>query len=148
MTDNDIELEIKVITKFLNSAKRDRYVSFVQNGKNRPKFLKDLSKTDFLNQNLFESMNGNESEIIKNRIKSIGNINDCYVISENKNIDQKRMSIESALTETIGADQGTLLVFGNAEIVYSESEGFNNRWISKKKKINGTEEQEARNHRC
>ena len=132
MIDSEIDLEIKVITKFLNSAKRDRYVNFVQNGKNRPKFLKDLSKSDFLNQNLFESVDGNESEIIKNRIKSIGNINDCYVISENKNIDQKRMSIDNALIETIGADQGTLLVFGNAEIVYSEAEGFNNRWISKK----------------
>jgi hypothetical protein len=133
MTDNEIDLEIKVITKFLNSAKRDRYVNFIQNEKNRPKFLKDLSKSDFLNQNLFESLDGNESEIIKDRIKSIGNIKDCYVISENKNIDQKRMSIDNALIETIGADQGTLLVFGNAEIVYSEAEGFNNRWISKRK---------------
>ena len=102
MTDNEIELEIKVIIKFLNSAKRDRYVNFIKNK--------------------------------KDRIKSIGNIKDCYVISENKNIDQKRMSIENALIETIGADQGTLLVFGNAEIVYSEAEGFNNRWISKKRK--------------
>ena len=134
MNDSEIDLEIKVITKFLNSAKRDRYVNFVQNGKTRPKFLKDLSKSDFLNQNLFESVDGNESDIIKDRIKSIENIKDCYVISENKNIDQKRMSIENALTEAIGADEGTLLVFGNAEIVYSEAEGFNNRWISKKKK--------------
>lgn len=38
---------------------------------------------------------------------------------------------QTALTETIGADQGTLLVFGDAEILYSEAEGFNNRWISK-----------------
>jgi hypothetical protein len=134
MNNNELELEIKVITKFLNSAKRDRYVNFIQTEKNRPKFLKDLSKSDFLNQNLFESVDGNESEIIKDRIKSIGNIKDCYAISENKNIDKKRMSIENALIETIGADEGTLLVFGNAEIVYSEAEGLNNRWISKKKK--------------
>ena len=134
MNDNEIELEIKVITKFLNSAKRDRYVNFIKNKKNRLKFLNDLSNVDFLNQELFEKVDGNESEIIKDRIKSIGNIKDCYVISENKNIDQKRMSIENALIETIGADEGTLLIFGNAEIVYSEAEGFNNRWISKKKK--------------
>jgi hypothetical protein len=41
-----------------------------------------------------------------------------------------------ALRETIGADCGTLLVFGEAEIIYAEAEGFSNRWISKQNQPN------------
>ena len=80
---------------------------------------------------MFDKVEGNEHEFIKQRIKLLGNLKDCYVISENQRIDKKRLDIDTALTETIGADQGTLLVFGDAEILYSEAEGFNNRWISK-----------------
>ena len=43
-----------------------------------------------------------------------------------KGLDQRR-----SFRETIGTDQGTLLVFGDAEILYAEAEGFNSRWISK-----------------
>lgn len=59
------------------------------------------------------------------------NINDCYIISDNYRIDKKTIDVQTALEETIGTDCGTLLVFGNAEIIYAEAEGFNSRWISK-----------------
>lgn len=86
---------------------------------------------NFLNKELFEKVGGDEHEMIRNRIRKIGDLKDCYVISENRDIDGRRLEIKSALKETIGADLGTLLVFGDAEIVYAEAEGFNNRWISK-----------------
>lgn len=128
---SDINIETKVIQRFVIRPKRDRYLSFINNLKSREKFINDLHHMNFLQQDLFDKVEGNEYEFIKQRIKALGNLKDCYVISENQRIDKRRLDIDTALTETIGADQGTLLVFGDAEILYSEAEGFNNRWISK-----------------
>ena len=128
---NNIDIESKVIDRFVIKTKRERYLTFIKSEKTRPKFINVLSQIDFLREDLFEKVEGNEYEFIKHRIKLLGNLKDCYVISENQRIDKKRLDIDTALTETIGADQRTLLVFGDAEILYSEAEGFNNRWISK-----------------
>ena len=130
MTDNT-DLEFKVIDRFIIKTKRDRYLTFIKNEKTRLKFIADLSHVNFLQEELFDTVEGDEYEFIKQRIKGLRNRQDCYVISENKRIDKKRLDIDTALTEAIGADQGTLLVFGDAEILYREAEGFNNRWISK-----------------
>lgn len=130
MTSN-VDIETKVIQRFVITTKRDRYLAFIKKENTREKFINELHHMNFLQQDLFDIVKGNEYEFIKQRLKVLGNIKDCYVISENKRIDKKRLDIDTALTETIGADQGTLLVFGDAEILYSEAEGFNNRWISK-----------------
>ncbi|MGB3776775.1 MAG: hypothetical protein WA960_00345 [Tunicatimonas sp.] len=131
MKKRELELEAKVIELFILKAKKERYLSFIQKKKSRKKFLEDFSHMNFLNKELFEKVGGDEHEMIRNRIRKIGDLKDCYVISENRDIDGRRLEIKSALKETIGADLGTLLVFGDAEIVYAEAEGFNNRWISK-----------------
>lgn len=128
---NNIDIEIKVIQRFVIKEKRDRYLDFVKNDKTRKKFISELHHMNFLDQDLFDRVEGNEYEYIKQRIAFLGTVNECYVISENDSIDKKVLDIETALKEVIGADQGTLLVFGDAEILYSEAEGFNNRWISK-----------------
>jgi hypothetical protein len=128
---NNIDIETKVIQRFVIKTKCDRYLTFIKSEKTRPKFINDLSHTNFLRQDLFDKVEGNEYEFVKQRIKGLGNLKDCYVISENQRIDKKRLDIDTALSEIIGANQGTLLVFGDAEILYSEAEGFNNRWISK-----------------
>ena len=128
---NNVDIETKVIQRFVIKTKQDRYLTFVKNEKNRGKFINELHHMKFLQQDLFDKVKGNEYTFIKQRIKVLGDIKDCYVISENQRIDKKRLDIDIALAETIGSDQGTLLVFGDAEILYSEAEGFNNRWISR-----------------
>ena len=86
---------------------------------------------NFLQADLFDKVEGNEFDVIKERIKNIGVLKDCYLISESSRLDKKRLDIDTALKETIGSDCGTIIVFGDAEIVYSEAEGFNNRLISR-----------------
>lgn len=132
---SDINIETKVIQRFVIKPKRDRYLGFINNMKTREKFINDLHHMNFLQQDLFDKVEGNEREFIKHRLSFLGNIKDCYVISENNRIDKKRLDIDTALTKVIGADQGTLLVFGDAEILYSEAEGFNNRLISRPTKF-------------
>jgi hypothetical protein len=80
---------------------------------------------------MFEEVRGDERKIIKDRIKNLGKLKDCYLISESSNRDQKRFDIDTALNETIGYGLGTLIVFGDAEIVYYEGEETGDRWISK-----------------
>jgi hypothetical protein len=55
----------------------------------------------------------------------------CYLISEISELDKRRLDIDTALNEIIGYGMGTLIVFGDAEIVFYEGEGPSDRWISK-----------------
>ena len=128
---NNVDIETKVIERFVIKTKQERYKTFIQSEKGRKKFIDDLHHMNFVDLNVLDKVESNEYDTIKAKIKNLGKINECYVISENKNIDQKRLDIDKALRETIGADLGTILVFGDAEVVYIEAEGFKNRWLSK-----------------
>jgi|SRR5688572_24491240 len=126
----DIQLEIKVIEKFVVKEKQSRYKQFVSSNKTRNKFLRDLPHFKSFKWNLFEEINGNESEIMNRLEKFQGDKTKCYVISENSKIDQKLISLSDAFME-IGGDRATILVFGNADIIYLEGELQKNRFISK-----------------
>jgi len=129
MTNTD--LEIKVIERFVVKTKRDRYLTFIKNTKTRDKFLKELSHFKDLRQDLFEELKSDERKKIKEKLNRLRNIKDCYLISENSKLDSNRLDIETALNEIIGHGMGTLIVFGDAEIVYYEGEGPSDRYISK-----------------
>jgi len=132
MTQN-IELEIRVIKKFVDKAKQERYIQFVSSQKNRHKFIGDLSHFNYFKWDLFDAVKGNEEQIIlqalqKNNIAS----KTCYVISENADIDTRIIEIKKAISETAGYSMGTILVFGDADMIYFESESMNTRFISKR----------------
>jgi hypothetical protein len=125
------ELEIKVIERFVIKTKRDRYLTFIKNNKTRGKFLNELAHFSDLRQDLFEELIHDKRKIISDKLSRLKNIKDCYIISENSELDGKRLDIETALNEIIGYGMGTLIVFGDAEIVYYEGEGPSDRYISK-----------------
>ena len=129
------EIEKKVIERFVVKTKHDRYLTFLKNEKTRKKFTKELSHFRELRLEHFEEVKGDVRKIIKDRISHLGNIKNCYLISENVELDRKTLDIETALNETIGYRMGTFIVFGNADIVYYEAEGPNERWISKPIKL-------------
>ena len=123
--------EEALIKKFVIKEKQDRYLTFLANDKNRKKFTKELFHFNDFNWNLFHEISGNEivSEMITNKIKSKKNISTCYIISADTNYDKKEMSVEEAITNALGIE-GTILIFGNAEIIYYEGEPPNQRYIS------------------
>ena len=134
MTQN-ADLEIKVIKKFVDKAKQDRYIQFVSSSKNRHKFVRDLSHFNFFKWDLFESVKGNEAQAIFQALQKNGVADKtCYVISENTDIDTKTLDTKEAISETVGYGMGTILVFGEADMIYFESETMNTRYISKKVK--------------
>ena len=134
MTQN-ADLEIKVIRRFVAKAKQDRYIQFVSSPKNRHRFISDLSHFNFFQWDLFEAVNGIEEQIIRQALQKDGvDEKTCYVISENSDIDTKTLNTKEAISETVGTGMGTILVFGDADMIYFESETMNTRFISKKVK--------------
>jgi hypothetical protein len=128
----NIPLEIKVIEKYIDKDKQERYIKFISSKNNRSKFIKDLAHFKHLKWELFDKIIGIEIEKINTLIKLIKPpISKCYVISENTQIDANILSIEDALKETIGYGMATILVFGNADFIYFEDEEPNRRFISR-----------------
>jgi hypothetical protein len=71
-----------------------------------------------------------EAQEIDRRLKAMNiKSKECYIISENPHIDQKVLAYDDALEE-IGS-MATILVFGNAKLIYYEGEPPKNRYISK-----------------
>jgi len=129
----NVDLEIKVIKNFVDKEKQDRYIQFVSSPLNRHKFINDLAHFKFLNWDLFIPVNKNEELLILNTLRQ-NNLpsKTCYVISENQDIDKKTTDIKDAIKETVGHGNGTILVFGEADMVFFEGEEMNTRYISKK----------------
>jgi hypothetical protein len=131
MTQN-LSLEIEVIKKFVDKTKQDRYIQFISTAKNRHKFINQLSHFNFLKWEKFDKVENNEEQTILATLQKNKVVNKrCYIISENKNIDTRTLDVQEAISETVGYGMGTILVFGNADIIYYESEEMNTRYISK-----------------
>jgi hypothetical protein len=132
MTQN-ADLEIKVIKRFVEKAKQDRYIQFISSAKNRHKFISDLSHFNFFKWNLFDTIKKDEEYAIFQALLKNGIANKtCYIISENANIDTKTLDTKQAISETVGYGMGTIPVFGDADMIYFENETMNTRFISKK----------------
>lgn len=129
----NVELEVKVIERFVIKAKQERYIQFVSSAKNRHKFINDLSHFNFLREDLLELVEGDEKQVILHALQNRG-ISEatCYVISENEKIDTMTLRINEAIDETVGWSMGTILVFGAADMIFYESETMNTRFVSKK----------------
>jgi hypothetical protein len=115
-------IENKFIQGFANPEKRERFMLFLSKPKTRNKFTSALAHFKDLNLNLFERLNKSERHIILERARHLSGQNLCYLISENAELDGKTLPIEDALDETLGSGYGTIILFGDVEMVYYESE--------------------------
>lgn len=127
----DSALEAAVIRRFVEPARQERFLGFVAQARTRPKFIRELHHLQFLRYELFERVPAGEHAFIQQRLRAFPHLTSCYVISEDARIDQHVLPIEEGLSHVIGADMGSLLVFGQAELVYAEAEGVNLRWLSR-----------------
>lgn len=127
-----LDLETKVIKRFIIKHKQDRYLQMINDNKRRGNFTGQLAHFNDLKYDLFEEVKGGDKKtFIKNKVESFLKVEDCYIISESYEIDQQRLNIDTALDKIIGYPMGTLLVFGDAELIYYEAEGPSDRWITK-----------------
>ena len=130
MTQN-LDLEIKLIKRTVVKGKQDRYIQFVSKGGNRQKFIDRLSHFKDFNLDLFEKVNGNTSNKIISVLKEHKlESRNCYIISENGDIDTKTLTIADAIDEIDGYRTGTILVFGDVSMVFYEGESIKESYLS------------------
>jgi hypothetical protein len=123
-------LEVEVIKRFVSKEKQSRYIQFVSSEKTRSKFVFDLPHFNAFKWELLDEVHKDEAQEIEKRLKALNiKAKECYVISENPDIDQKIMPFEEVLEEIGG--MATILVFGEAKLIYYEGEPPKNRYISK-----------------
>ena len=125
------QIEEILIKRFIINHKQDRYLGFINKERTRFKFTSGLYHFKDFKWNLFRAIPGNENErtTIMSKIDNNKNINSCYVISANKDLDGKLFTVSDAIDNVVG-QEGTILIFGDAEIVYYEAEAMDGRFIS------------------
>ena len=127
------DLEIKMIKKFIVKEKQERYIQFVSSTKNRKKFLQKFAHfKDFDFRFMEDASSANTVEFIHSKLERLKlDRSDCYIISENRKLDQKFMSVDLALESIIGYQMGSIVVFGDADLIFYEGEGPKHSLISK-----------------
>ena len=129
----NLDIELKVIKKFVDKAKQHRYVQFVSSTKNRHKFISELPHFNSFRLDLFTPVYSHAEQAILEVLQNNGVADKtCYIVSENKDIDTKTLNTKEAISEVLGYGMGTILVFGDAEIIFFEGEEMNSRFISKR----------------
>ena len=120
-----------LIKKFVEKEKQDRYLTFLSKDKTRNKFTEILYHFNDFNWKLFREIAGseNERETINLKVNSAKNISTCSVISADPDLDGKVLSVDAAIKKAVGIE-GTILIFGDADIVYYEGEAPKRRYIS------------------
>jgi hypothetical protein len=123
--------EQALISKFVMKDKQERYSGFLEKEKTRKKFTSALYHFKDFNWKLFREITGNENErdVIGAKVNGRKNIAVCSVISVNEKYDGKVFSATEAIEKIVG-EEGTILIFGNADVVYYESEPNDGRYIS------------------
>jgi hypothetical protein len=123
-------LEIEVIKKFVTKEKQSRYIQFVSSERTRSRFVYELPHFNAFKWEQLDEVHKDEAHEIQKRLTAFNiKSKECYVISENPDIDQKILAFDEALKE-IGS-MATILVFGDARLIYYEGEPPKNRYISK-----------------
>jgi hypothetical protein len=127
-----LELERQVITRFFDNSKRERYLQFVASSKNRKKLIADLASGQFFQANALERVTGIEEDVIQQALRQQGILSsNCYLISDNATLDTQTLPLLEALRKVVGWGAATILVFGEAELIFVELEGLRNRYISR-----------------
>jgi hypothetical protein len=129
------EHEQATIASFVVRDKRERFLAFVSNGKNRDKFVRELAHFRWFdprvaapvpwkpdpNLGLWERhLDGIYR--VEQLLKSKGAGKTCWAISENSELDGKELALHVALEAVIGRGMGTILSLLPGKLAYYEGE--------------------------
>ena len=119
------------VKKFVIKEKHERYLGFLQKEKSRRKFTKELYHFMDFEKGVFREVNGigNVRKILRQELGKRPMLTDCYVISDNEEMDGKRFALNVAIDEIAGKE-ATILIFGHCDLVYYEAEAFDGSYIS------------------
>jgi hypothetical protein len=124
-------VELLMIKKFVTKSKQERYSGFISKPTTRNKFTEELYHFKDFNWNLFREIKGSENlqETLFARINSSKSLGACSIISAQSEFDGKSIPSDEAINNIVGTE-ATILIFGEASVIYYEAEPGDGRYIT------------------
>jgi hypothetical protein len=116
--------EEELVKAFILPVRQERYLEFLKTPRKRAKFINQLAHFKHLDPQFLVSIPGNQrnpASLLK-LLSAKGAGPNCWVISENSELDGREMELETALKETIGRQMGTFLSCLPGRLAYFEDE--------------------------
>jgi hypothetical protein len=123
MTDS-VNHEEALIKAFIPSHRQERFLEMIAKPKKRAKLLTDLYHFKALNPKFVVAIPSNQrnpSALVK-LLRAKGAGPKCYVMSTNSRLDGQEVNLETALEETVGSQEGTLISCIPGRLGYFEDE--------------------------
>ena len=120
-----------LIERLITHSKKERMKYLLQTKKGRKKLRNRLAHNIEFDPRFIIKLEPGEQTI--NDILSIllnsGSPSNCYIISENSEIDGKLLDLEKALDEIIGSGMGSIISCIPGKLVYVEGEEASQRFL-------------------
>jgi len=119
-----IDEEEALIRAFVAKPKRERLIEFLSSQRHRHKAIATLAHFHDLDPRFVVKLppHQHDPESVRDALRRRGAGDTCHVISENSELDGKRILLEVALEQVIGRGYGTLLSCVPGTLGYFEGE--------------------------
>lgn len=116
--------EEEAVKGFILPSRTERYLAFLSSPKGRAKLKSELAHFKALNPKCLVTILPNQKNpaSLLRLLASMGAGNQCWVISENSELDGREMDLKRALEETIGYGMGTIISCIPGKLGYFEDE--------------------------
>lgn len=123
--------ETEFVRQFVKPEKRRRYLSLLETRRGRQKLLEALDHFDELDTRYAHLLPTNAQTVdqIAALLRRKGAPERCHVTSSNADIDDREMTLNEALQETVGSSSGTIVSCMPGKLAYFEGEEQNQRYI-------------------
>jgi hypothetical protein len=121
---DSVNYEEALIKAFIPLHRQERFLEIIAKPKKRAKLLTELYHFDGLNPKFMVAVAPNEqnaSALLK-ILRAKGAGSKCYVMSTNPKLDGKEVDLETALKESVGSEEGTLISCVPGRLGYFENE--------------------------
>ena len=123
--------EATLVSTFVNPLKRKHLIEILANPKRRHRATATLAHFQDFDPGAVVPLEGaaDTPAAIESALRSRGAGDNCHVISENRAIDGKTLSLKAALEKVVGQGSGTLLSCVPGELAYYEGQAPSDRCI-------------------
>jgi len=123
--------EATLVSTFVNPLKRKHLIEILANPKRRHRATATLAHFQDFDLGAVVPLEGaaDTPAAIESALRSRGAGDNCHVISENRAIDGKTLSLKAALEKVVGQGSGTLLSCVPGELAYYEGQAPSDRCI-------------------
>jgi hypothetical protein len=123
--------EVTLVNTFVNPLKRKHLIEILANPKRRHRATETLAHFHDFDPSAVVPLESADQTpaAIESALRSRGAGDKCHVISANRALDGKTVSLKLALEKVVGFGMGTLLSCVPGELAYYEGEGPSDRCI-------------------